>query len=125
MMRDNEFLATYPANVANAWTNFLAQASIGKCVTSTIGVAPFCTLDPAGNGTLSVCPGGSCGQLYLSNVSPYYYTQQPVSGVTPKFTRTIQAISLSNDEKIVSKVSWNFHGTFYSVTVTDHLTPWQ
>ncbi|MFA5942213.1 MAG: prepilin-type N-terminal cleavage/methylation domain-containing protein [Candidatus Paceibacterota bacterium] len=42
------------------------------------------------------------------------------------FTRTIQAIPMTDkDEKIVSTVSWDYHGTQYSVTITDHLTPWQ
>jgi len=42
------------------------------------------------------------------------------------FTRTIQVIAISaTDEKIVSRVTWSYHGTNYAVTITDHLTPWQ
>ena len=48
----------------------------------------------------------------------------------PNFTRTIQVTPASSvqpntEEIIVSKVSWISHGTTYSVTIIDHLTPWQ
>lgn len=53
----------------------------------------------------------------------------PNMGATT-FTRTIRATPADPtqpniDEKIVSTVSWIYHGTTYAVTVTDHLTPWQ
>ncbi|MFZ3043509.1 MAG: prepilin-type N-terminal cleavage/methylation domain-containing protein [Minisyncoccia bacterium] len=129
MMRDNVFLATYQAggfNISNtAWTSFVTgdgSASIASCRAST------CTLDPAramGTGaglSLQTCSGASCTALYLSN---NIYTQQQLGTRTP-FTRTIQAVDVSaNDERIVSTVSWSFHGTSYSVSITDHLTPWQ
>lgn len=128
-MRDNEYLAAYQTGGANvssfAWSDFLngsSAASITQCITTT------CTLDPAramgtGSGlSLQVCSGNTCTPLYLSNG---IYTQQQVGTVTA-FTRTVQASTVSaNDERIVSKVSWSFHNTSYSVTVTDHLTPWQ
>jgi len=42
------------------------------------------------------------------------------------FTRAIRATPLSaSDEKITSTVSWSYHGVPYTVTITDHLTPWQ
>lgn len=48
------------------------------------------------------------------------------SWASSSFTRTVQAIAVSaSDEKIISTVSWNFHGIPHTVTVTDHLTPWQ
>lgn len=49
-----------------------------------------------------------------------------LGGVPIPFTRTIEAAAMSaNDEKIVSTVSWSFHGIPHSVIITDHLTPWQ
>jgi len=48
------------------------------------------------------------------------------SGAPSSFTRSIQATPvIGTDEKITSTVLWNYHGVPYSVTVTDHLTPWQ
>ena len=131
-MRDNEFLAAYQAGGTDvsdvAWSNFLsggAAASITQCRATT------CTLDPArsmgtGSGfSLQPCIGGACTPLYVANG---IYTQQsniPGAVQTP-FTRTIQAIDVSaNDERIVSTVSWSYHGVPYAVTVYDHLTPWQ
>lgn len=50
----------------------------------------------------------------------------PNLGISTTFTRKIQATAMTDeDEKIVSTVSWSFHGTTYSVIITDHLTPWQ
>lgn len=49
----------------------------------------------------------------------------PNLGSTP-FTRTVQATMVTDkDEKVVSTVSWSYHGTPYSVTISNHLTPWQ
>ena len=131
-MRDNEYLAAYQAGGATvssiAWANFLTggdAAAITQCRTST------CTLDPAramgtGSGfSLQPCSGESCTPLYLANG---IYTQQSDLGgaVRTPFTRTIQAVDVSaSDERIVSTVSWSFHGSPYAVTITSHLTPWQ
>ncbi len=128
-MRDNEYLTAYQAGGSNvsttAWNNFLT-ASINQCRGAT------CTLDPSrsmGSGSgfsLVPCSPDSCPPLYLTQLSngTYGYTEQ--GGTATPFTRTIQAIDVSeSDERIVSKVSWSFHGIPYSVTITDNLTPWQ
>lgn len=131
-MRDNEFLAAYAAGGANvsstAWSNFLTgsdSASITQCRAST------CTLDPSrlmGTGSgfaLETCSGASCKPLYLAN--GIYTLQSGIVGAkqTP-FTRTIRAVDVSaNDERIISTVSWNYHNALYTITVYDHLTPWQ
>ena len=131
-MRDDEYLIAYQAGGANvssaAWSDFLTgtdAASIAQCRTSA------CTLDPArlmGSGSgfsLQPCSGTACTPLYLAN--GIYTEQSGLSGatVTP-FTRTVQALDVSaTEERIISTVAWSFHGTPYSVTVTDHLTPWQ
>lgn len=116
-VRDDQFLALYPGDTTNAWANFL---------TATAGCrAPnVCTFESAGGvGSHSVCPSGVCGPLWLSAAN--IYTQ--VGGVTQtSFTRTIQTVQVNaNEEEVVSKVSWSFHGTPYLVTIIDHLTSWQ
>ncbi|MEK7114076.1 MAG: prepilin-type N-terminal cleavage/methylation domain-containing protein [Patescibacteria group bacterium] len=136
-MRDNEYLAAYREGGASvsttAWTNFLA--TIAPCR------ATACTLDPArsmGVGSdFSLATFSGNAPLYLTNCTngpsglsctpPNIYTQQNLSGsIQTSFTRTVQAIDVSaDDERIVSTVSWSFHGIPYSVTVIDHLTPWQ
>lgn len=131
-MRDDAYLAAYQAGGADvsssAWNDFangVGAASIAGCVTTT------CTLDPArdmGTGTglsLESCSGGFCGPLYLANG---IYTQQSniPEGVQTPFTRTVEAVPISEtDERIISTVSWSFHGIPHVVTVSDHLTPWQ
>ncbi|MBU6491039.1 prepilin-type N-terminal cleavage/methylation domain-containing protein [Patescibacteria group bacterium] len=135
-MRDNEYLAAYAAGgsiSSNAWNNFLSGSdgsSITQCRTTTCTLDPvlapagMCT-GPAGSGcSLQPCSGNSCTPLYLASG---VYTQQNLSGsVKTVFTRTVQAVDVSaNDKRIVSTVAWSFHGIPYAVTVTDHLTPWQ
>ena len=131
-MRDDAFLAAHQAGgeglSSAAWDFFLSggsAASIAQCRATT------CTLDPArpmgtGSGlSLQSCSSAACSPLYLANG---IYTQQSgiVGAVETPFTRTIQAVDISaTDERIVSTVSWRYHDIPYSVTVYDHLTPWQ
>lgn len=131
-MRDNEYLSAYQAGGADvsgtAWNAFLngaGSASIAQCRTTT------CTLDPArimgtGSGfSLLPCSGATCTPLYLANG---IYTQQGgIAGATQTpYTRTIRAVDVTaNDVRVVSTVSWNYHGIPYNVTIADHLTPWQ
>jgi len=128
MMRDNEYLATYSAG-GDAWANFLTgsdAASITQCR------ATACTLDPtremgSGSGfSLQPCSGSTCtAPLYLAN--GIYTERSDITGATQTpFMRTIQATNITASEtSITSTVSWSFHGTTYSVTINDHLTPWQ
>ena len=131
-MRDNAYLSAYQDGGTDissvAWDEFLSgssAASIAQCRSSA------CTLDPAramGSGSgfsLQPCSGSSCAPLYLAN--GIYTEQSGIAGaVQTPFTRTVQAVDLSaSDERIVSTVSWNFHSVPYSVTITDHLAPWQ
>ncbi len=131
-MRDDTYLSAYQAGgsgaSAAAWTDFLTGSSAGSVTPCRTAV---CTLDPArsmgaGSGfALEPCPGGTCSPLYL--VNNIYTEQGGLSGaeVTP-FTRTIQVSDISaNEVRVVSQVSWTFHGSPYQITVTDHLTPWQ
>jgi prepilin-type N-terminal cleavage/methylation domain-containing protein len=126
-MRDDAYLDNYRAgsqDLSNAaWDDFTAGAlawSITQCVSSS------CTLDPTqpmGYGVNKALNRYTApAPLYLSNS---IYTQQTVGTKTP-FTRTIQATATSaNEEQVVSTVSWSFHGTTYTVAVSDHLTSWQ
>jgi len=135
-MRDKEYLSSYQAGGTDisgvAWTNFLTgggRASVTACRATT------CTLDPArdmGSGSgfsLQQC-SGDCGPLYLANG---IYTQRSdiVGSVKTSFTRTIQVVDITGtsdtypDKRVVSTVSWNFHGIPRSVIVSDHITPWQ
>jgi len=141
-MRDEEFLEAYRgggSDVSNeAWTNFISGG--GGSAGSIAGCkAAVCALDPTRPmvQALQPCSGGTCTPLYLTNCAntpsgrvctpPNIYTQQNLGGsIATPFTRTIQAFDVSaTDERIISTVSWSFHGTPYSVTVYDHLTPWQ
>ena len=131
-MRDNEYLSAFHAGGTSvsqsAWAGFLSgndAYAITQCESSA------CTLDPtkpAGTGSqyaLNPCSGESCTPLYLGSSGIYQQSQSGGATRTP-FTRTVQAVFVSStDERIVSTVSWDFHGVPYVVTVTDHLTPWQ
>lgn len=140
-MRDNEYLIALNSGSenasSNAWNNFfngLDAASITQCRVTT------CLFDPAQNmGTgsglsLNPCVGPSCTPLQLATIAngQFAYTQQ--GGTATSFTRKIQVNDVidtvtgvinPNEVRVVSTVSWMFHATPYSVTITDHLTSWQ
>lgn len=137
-MRDDAYLSAYQANQSNssAWWNgsngFLTSNSSGSitpCVSAT------CTLDPtlpmgagsSGSGkALEACSGTSCTPLYLN--ASGIYTEQSTGNTQTPFTRTIEVTYsplTPNYAEVNSSVSWNFHGTNYSVTIIDYLTPWQ
>ncbi len=135
-MRDGEFLAAYRTGGQNvsttAWNAFLANSPASDSFTiSGCRMTTVCTLDPVmsamgtGSGlSLLPCSGASCTPLYLAN--GVYTERTNLGGTATPFRRTIQAIDVSGtDERIESKVWWTSHGTTYTVTVTDHLTPWQ
>ena len=131
-MRDNEYLAAYLAGGADisatAWSNFLTNPSSDVSSILECRAPKKCTLDPAsGNiAPLAPCSGNVCSApLYI--LSNGVYSQQNGAGSTEtQFIRSIQAVDVAtNDEQIVSTVSWWYHNVLYSVTVIDHLTPWQ
>lgn len=128
-LRDREYLATYPPGDSSAaWSTFLGTGAASG-IEDYCRSPSSCTLDPLrtmgyGSGSaLSTYAGNAPLRVTTTN----RYTQQNLAGstVTP-FTRTIQVTPLtSTDERITSTVSWTYHGTAYSVSITDHLTPWQ
>ncbi|HET9641280.1 MAG TPA: type II secretion system protein [Candidatus Paceibacterota bacterium] len=128
IVRDDQFLSAYRAGGSSvstaAWTNFLT--SLGSCRNGT------CMFDPTrpvgvGSGlALQPCSGMSCTPLYV--IPSGMYTEQTgiVGATLTPYTRTVQVADVNGtDELIVSTVTWNFHGTQYSVRVSDHVTPWQ
>jgi len=140
-MRDNEYLAAYQTNPMTAstasWTEFLtgtSDASITLCRTSKCMLDPAQTMSSGIGSTNSLQPCGdvshACTRLYLSDNN--IYTQQATGEIKP-FTRTIQVIDIPGtegtplypDKRIISTVSWNYHSTPYTITITSHLTPWQ
>lgn len=67
----------------------------------------------AWNNFLSQCSGNAC-------VPPI------VSSAFGNFTRSVEVAPVSStDARVTSRVSWSFHGTTHTVTIYDHLTPWQ
>ena len=140
-MRDREYLALYPGGDSSAaWNAFLGTGAANGIEDYCLSPAS-CTLDPQrslgyGSGFAIATYGGNA-PLYLTNCTvgvnglsctpPNLYTQQNLAGsVQTAFTRTIQVFHLTDtDERIVSTVSWTFHGTPYSVSISVHLTPWQ
>ncbi len=138
-MRDNEYLLAYHTGGQNisgdAWSAFLNNpstdlSSVNNC-NATVNALQACTLDPvSGVSTQSCSTGveGSCMPLRLikDDSGRSLYRQQSSGGTPTPFTRTIQVLEITASEtKVLSKVSWNYHGTPYSITVSDHLTAWQ
>lgn len=131
-IRDDEYLAAYEDGGANvstsAWTNF--HTSTSQCNATSVS-AKACTLNPwpVASPQLNSCDTatvGSCAPLNKTSSGIVRYTQSSAGTVVTRFTRTIQVIDVSpNDARIVSTVSWNFHSVPYSVSISDHLTPWQ
>ncbi|MHB8914153.1 MAG: type IV pilus modification PilV family protein [Minisyncoccota bacterium] len=134
-MRDDEYLKLYSgSDTSAAWGNFLNV--ISSCRPTVVSLAQACSFDPVGTGgvpSLSSCSAGVCPQLHLANngQTNYYTTNPSAPNIIPTtaFTRTIRVVDASTngatDVRIVSTVTWSFHDTPYTVTVTDHLTPWQ
>jgi len=149
MMRDNEYLASYANGGSgvsdNAWHNFLKvdndADSMNPCKEPS-GSTQYCQLDPlqpvgvsgyaGGGNSLTICQLGiSCTPLYLSDG---VYTQQAVGTQTP-FTRTVRVTDIPGvpdgpyvpgpDKIVTSTVFWFFHGIYYQVSISEHITPWQ
>jgi len=118
-LRDNAYLAD---QTPNAWNDFLT-GTIAPC----IGSSATCLYDPAPQQTgvfITRCSGSACTPLYLSNG---IYTQTDYAGaaVTP-FTRTITLTQISPTEELVAvTVAWQTNRIPYTLSLTDHLTPWQ
>ena len=121
--RDGEYLKLYPTKQGDsiiAWNNFKALPLLSGGLIAPCS-SEKCALGQAkGDGTLLItpCPYGNCPDTVPFNLNA------PNPGTL--FTSTFQATVISQyEEKVVSTVSWWFHGIEYSVSISDHLTPWQ
>lgn len=113
-LRDDEYLKLYSAQQEGysviAWNNFKASNLLTSCSSNKCGLGRA-----VGGGTLPI----------TSATASFYLNDAPDPPGT-SFTRTFQATEVPpNEEKIVSTVLWWFHDTQHTVTITDHLTPWQ
>lgn len=115
-LRDDAYLADYPQEWGSpaAWNAFKASDIISSCLSYKCALGHAVT---GGALIVTPCPSGICPETVPFNLNA------PDPGTL--FTSTFQATELPSEEKIVSEVSWSFHGTTYKVTITDHLTPWQ
>jgi len=136
-IRDNNYLAAYYAGGLNisttAWNNFLT-ASVNQCRSAECSLDPTLPIGYGSSSSLYQCSGDNC-KLYLLPNGVYATNRSVQTGTGTRFKRTIQIVDIAGtsdiqgspypDKRVVSKVSWDFHGTIYSVTIYDHLTPWQ
>ena len=130
-VRDSAYLSAYDTgDTSGAWNDFLTVAAVCRATASTPTKA--CSFDSI-QATVSSCPSGVCPMLYLETIGGVnYYTTAAGSVATP-FRRSIQikdvldgsGAVVQNDKQIVSVVTWSFHTIPHTVTVTDHLTPWE
>lgn len=143
-MRDFEYLTAYRDPLitdksSTAWSNFLTgdtsrSGAVTQCRTTT------CTIDTTrdmgyGSGFALCITGGTCGgsKLYRLDDGRYVTDRSSLSGTATVFSRTIQVVDIPGtegnplypDKRIISIVSWDYHGIQHAVTVYDHLTPWQ
>lgn len=133
-MRDEEYLTSHherdPDLSTTAWNNFANgdtddyKGSIADCETLS------CTVDVwedmgTGNGkSVNTC-SNACPRLYQRSDGRYTQDNDPPNTITP-FTRSVRAYDVSpTEERIVSTVSWSFHGVPYSVSSSVILTLWQ
>lgn len=146
--RDTAYLYEYslgnPSASTDSWTDFTDSSSsssfsIWKCAKNN-PTTNACTLDPldpalsqcAGNPNCTLKPcklplgsGNDCAPLYLTSSNIYTQNNTFPNKLQP-FTRTLQMNTISaNEISVISTVTWKFHNSTYSVTATDHLTPWQ
>lgn len=128
-MRDNAFLTQYRIGGSDvsedAWAAFMSGSdsfSITSCKASACLLDPAQTMGTGTNLSLTTCSGTSCVPLYLSNG---LYNQQNV-GTRTSYTRTVQVTAVGDYEaRVVSTVTWSYHGQTHTITLKDHITQWQ
>lgn len=131
-MRDHEYLDAYhqgiPDTSGTAWNNFLNGdnnlgdlGSVAQCRTD-VDPSNRCVLDPARGMGSALFVGNA--PLYLDSTT-HRYTQESNGTEETPFTRTVYVEGTGDEVRVVSTVSWDFHGTPYSITASVRLTPWQ
>lgn len=145
-MRDSNYLADYKTNSgdshlsADAFCDFVdpdpatdcaippysPNVDVGACVGPGDGsilctlADPLATVGIGSGSSLAVC-GASCPPLYLNNGR---YTTA-AAGTATTFVRTLRFYRLGSELDVLVTVSWQEHGTTYSTSLTDYLSPWQ
>lgn len=118
-VRDDAYLQN-PGDKDTAWTTF-SGSGVGQCYGPELG----CVVDTIAS-KIEQCPGvpaTSCQALYRNGFGQY--TLQAVSATKTPFVRYVQIEGISSYEiRVVSSVTWQFHGETQTVSVTDHLTAW-
>lgn len=130
-MRDHEYLQAYALGIPDtsdtAWDNFLNGdpvtyiGSVAQCRTD-VDPSNRCVLDPARDMGSALFVGNA--PLYLDSTT-HRYTQESNGTEETPFTRTVYVEGTGDEVRVVSTVSWDFHGTPYSITTSVRLTPWQ
>jgi prepilin-type N-terminal cleavage/methylation domain-containing protein len=119
--RDDQFLSHVLAeDPEGAWEAFLEDANgMAQCRETA------CALGAIQNdGTPELIFSNTAATFQLGNDDDH--------GEATNFNRTIQLVDPSvspvpvpDDIRVVSTVTWQFHGKTYTVSATNHLTPWQ
>lgn len=133
-MRDEEYLKSHHDRDADlsrtAWDHFAnggtdRKGSIAACETRS------CTIDlwennmGTGEGrSVNTC-STACPSIYQRSDGRYTQDNDSPNTLTP-FTRSVRAYDVSStEERIVSTVTWSFHGVPYSISSSVILTLWQ
>lgn len=152
-MRDYEYLAAFNDPLITdksgvAWSNFLTGntgggqlGAVTSCRTTTCTIDPTRSMGYGSSFALCATTAGVCGSgspaLYRLDDGRYATDRSSSLGTATPFSRTIQVVDIPGtadpaspeapypDKRIVSIVSWNYHGVQHTVTVYDHLTRWQ
>jgi prepilin-type N-terminal cleavage/methylation domain-containing protein len=127
--RDTFYLQAYPPADRSWWdTNFITYVSNCDGLATP---ARWCAVEPTTHALIGPYTAAAPPAALLINSANGQYFQIGSVGpgvIASPFVRTVQVKQIGgsdNDEEITAKVQWTFHGTPYSVVVTDHLTPWQ
>jgi type II secretory pathway pseudopilin PulG len=127
-VRDNNFLATYPALPGVQWLQGIDGTGGGgaNCLATN-----KCIID-LGQNTILACPAGNCSTLPLYlNSSTHLYTQV-VAGSPTRFVRSIQLCYIggascttqTNEAKLTVTVTWSTSHQAYSTTLVEYLENW-
>ena len=129
-VRDSRYMALYSisGDTSQAWGLFrgdMVTDPLKNCYAPNV-----CTVEPTTHAFQQYTPIQTPPKLYI-NKSSRQYTQSSTGADMSMFTRTIQIqqergeFLKDKNMEIVATTQWTFHGTSYSVSITDHLTAWQ
>ncbi len=124
-IRDNNYLAVYPAHATpSQWL-----AGLSACMTPKV-----CTVDPTGNAVPTTCTDGTCAgtPLNLSSSDIYNQASQSSTNLPTRFVRRVSictgttcSAAMSQDEAVVTVVvTWATAHRTFTTTVADHFFNW-